>query len=172
MLSETSLPSHDTFSGHLGHLSTQQEEAFAVFKEGLRRANLYQPPTDTLKASHDDTTLLRFLRARSWQPSAAQKQFHDAEDWRRKHGVYNLYASFEPEEFEGAKRFYPRWTGRRDKKGLPLYVYRLASLVPIEKELNAVSAERRYQRMCVMGRHPCLDCLNTMHSLVLLSMSL
>ena len=34
------------------------------------------------------------------------------------------------------------------QNGLPVYVYRLASLTPpIQKELAAVPAERRYQRM-------------------------
>jgi len=110
--------------------------------------------------------LRRFLRARSWQPYPAQEQFQNAMNWRLKHDVTNLYATFDAEEFESAKRFYPRWTGRRDKvcwdtnsylpillrwqkKGLPLYVYRLASLNPVEKELYAVPPERRYQRMYV-----------------------
>lgn len=58
----------------------------------------------------------RFLRARSFQPEAALKQFQSAAAWRQKHDVENLYKSgFTVEEFEDAKRFYPRWTGRRDK---------------------------------------------------------
>lgn len=35
------------------------------------------------------------------------------------------------------------------QNGLPLYVYHLASLSPIQKELDAVPSERRYQRMYV-----------------------
>lgn len=34
---------------------------------------------------------------------------------RKEHDVVNLYATFDPAEFESSKRFYPRWTGRRDK---------------------------------------------------------
>lgn len=33
------------------------------------------------------------------------------------------------------------------QNGLPLYVYHLASLGPLEKKLHAVSSKRRYQRM-------------------------
>ena len=29
--------------------------------------------------------------------------------------MLDLYATFDPDELESAKRFYPRWTGRRDK---------------------------------------------------------
>ncbi|KAF8879486.1 CRAL-TRIO domain-containing protein [Infundibulicybe gibba] len=92
----------------------------------------------------------RFLRARGFDPSQAQKQFADAESWRRKHDVDNLFATFDAEEFESAKRFYPRWTGRRDKNGVPLHVYHIASLVPLQKELNAVPPARRYQRIVAL----------------------
>jgi hypothetical protein len=65
----------------------------------------------------------RFLRARGWQLFAAQEQFQDAESWKLKYDVHNLYAKFDPQEFEHAKRFYPRWTGRRDKvRGLQMRV--------------------------------------------------
>ncbi len=49
---------HHAFAGHLGHLTQEQEDILASFKGGLSGAGLYQPPTDTLKASHDDATLL------------------------------------------------------------------------------------------------------------------
>jgi hypothetical protein len=42
-------------------------------------------------------------------------QFSNAEHWRKRHNVDNLYPSFDVDEFESSKRFYPRWTGRRDK---------------------------------------------------------
>ncbi len=57
----------------------------------------------------------RFLRARRFDPKKAMKQFADSEAWRAKHNVEALYASFPVDEFERARRFYPRWTGRRDK---------------------------------------------------------
>jgi len=64
--------------------------------------------------------------------------------------VDNLYATFDPVEFEDCKHFYPRWTGRRDKNGLPLFVYHLASLGPLQKKLDAVPPERRYQRIVAL----------------------
>lgn len=79
-----------------------------------------------------------------------------------------MYTNFDIEEFEGCRKYYPRWTGRRDKvrlafllnrrdqidkkpqQGLPVYVYPIASLVgPVQRDLEAISPERRYQRMCV-----------------------
>jgi hypothetical protein len=103
------------------------------------------------------------LRARSWDVAGAQKQFADAEAWRRKHDVDKLFVGFDSAELEKSRKYYPRWTGRRDKvrcaplglsfvdrpqAGMPVYVYHLASLdSAVQKELNSVSHERSYQRM-------------------------
>ena len=66
--------------------------------------------------THGSTAFLRrFLRARRFDPVKAQKQFADAETWRTKHNVDELFTTFPADEYEDSKRFYPRWTGRRDK---------------------------------------------------------
>src|SRR6266850_2218888 len=37
------------------------------------------------------------------------------------------------------------------QQGVPVYVFRLASLAgPLQKELNAIPEDRRYKRMCVL----------------------
>lgn len=143
----------DVLAGHLGHLTEAQQEAFASFRKILAESKLYVPAEEgaSENPSHDESTLLRFLRARRFDPKKAQKQFADAEAWRAKHNVDELYATFPVEEFEASKRFYPRWTGRRDKNGLPVYVYRLGSLDNgLQKELNSVPPERRYQRIVAL----------------------
>ncbi|KAI0290108.1 CRAL/TRIO domain-containing protein [Multifurca ochricompacta] len=120
-------------------------------KRSLEHEHLYKPPSDSTPASHDDATLLRFLRARKFDPIKAHKQFAATEAWRSKNNVLQLYATFDQDEFESAKRFYPRWTGRRDKHGIPVFVFRLASLTaPLQKELNAIPEERRYQRIVAL----------------------
>ena len=52
----------DVLAGHLGHLTEQQEQAFATFRANLASANLYVPASqegeNALPASHDDPTLL------------------------------------------------------------------------------------------------------------------
>ncbi|KAK7048094.1 Sec14 cytosolic factor [Favolaschia claudopus] len=139
--------SYNIFTGHLGHLSPSQEEALVAFKRALTDAKLYDPD----KPSLDDPTLLRFLRARSFDPAGALKQFTDSINWRKEHDVDNLFATFDAAELENTRRFYPRWTGRRDKNGMPVYVYHLASLNSgIQKELNAATPERRYQRIIAL----------------------
>jgi len=143
--------SSENWTGNLGHLTAAQQQALSTFKANLTKNNLYRPPTNDQNASHDEPTLLRFLRARRYDPEKAEKQFSDTEAWRQKHNVDNLFATFDLIELETSKRFYPRWTGRRDKEGRPLYVYRLASLAgPLLKELDAVSPERRYERIVAL----------------------
>jgi len=138
-------------AGHIGHLTLSQEKSLETFKQSLHKADLYNPKADEGGCpSHDDTTLLRFLRARRFDVGKAHRQFADTANWRAEHDVENLYATFDPEEMESAKRFYPRWTGRRDKLGIPVYVYRLASLEPLSKEIFAVKPERRYQRIVAL----------------------
>ncbi|KAH6911555.1 CRAL-TRIO domain-containing protein [Coprinopsis sp. MPI-PUGE-AT-0042] len=145
-------------AGHLGYLTDEQTEAFDAFKELLVKEGLFTPAvlgedgtTVVSAASHDDGTLLRFLRARSFQPPAAVTQFKRSEEWRKEIDLENLYANgLTPEELENTRLFYPRWTGRRDKNGLPVYVYPVADLQTRQKELEAVPPKQRYERIIVL----------------------
>ncbi len=44
--------------GHLGHLSTEEEAAFANFKTTCENDGLYKPAIGDVPASHEDATLL------------------------------------------------------------------------------------------------------------------
>lgn len=45
-------------TGHLGHLTEQQQLALVEFKEICASANVYTPKTEGKAASHDDATML------------------------------------------------------------------------------------------------------------------
>lgn len=44
--------------GHLGHLTKDEQAAFAAFKELAAKEAYYTPATATSKASHDDGTMM------------------------------------------------------------------------------------------------------------------
>lgn len=79
--------------------------------------------------------MLRYLRARKFKPQDALGQFKDTEDWRKQNELDQLYETIDVDEYEQARRLYPQWTGRMDKRGIPLYVFEVANLST--KDINA-----------------------------------
>ncbi|KIW00375.1 uncharacterized protein PV09_08085 [Verruconis gallopava] len=117
-------------AAHLGHLTDDQQAALDKFKALCQEHGYYTPPSDdgSKQASHDDATLLRYLRARKFNPPEALKQFKETEDWRRENKLDQLYDTMDIAEYEESRRLYPQWTGRRDKRGIPVYVFEVAPL--------------------------------------------
>lgn len=99
--------------GHLGHLTNEEEDALRGFKAYLGEKGLYQPGPPP---SHDDPTLLRFLRARKWSIVDAYTQFKDTEEWRKAIQLDVLYDTIDVEAYEQSRKLYPQWTGRRDRR--------------------------------------------------------
>lgn len=99
--------------GHLGHLTEEEEKALVGFKAYLQEKGLYQPGPPP---SHDDPTLLRFLRARKWSVADAYTQFKDTEEWRKGIQIDVLYDTIDVEAYEQSRKLYPQWTGRRDRR--------------------------------------------------------
>jgi hypothetical protein len=117
-------------AAHYGHLTDHQQKALESFKQIIQKNGYYTPeaPDGSSEASHDDETLLRYLRARRFDPQGAFKQFKDTEDWRKLHNVDNLFSTIDVEEYEQTRRLYPQWLGRRDKRGIPVFVFEVAPL--------------------------------------------
>ncbi|KAG5291783.1 CRAL/TRIO domain-containing protein [Histoplasma ohiense] len=118
----------DPLLGFLNHLSPQQSEALISFKLVLKEEQLYTEAHGGARASHDDSTLLRFLRARRFDVQGALDQFRDTEEWRKTNQIDALYRNFDIDSYEDARRVYPQWTGRRDRRGIPIYVYVIKDL--------------------------------------------
>ncbi|KAK2000446.1 CRAL/TRIO domain-containing protein [Colletotrichum falcatum] len=111
--------------GHLGHLTEHEEAQLAAFKTLLEGKALYKPGPP---ASHDDPTLLRYLRARRWVPEDALAQFKDTEEWRAANDIDVLYRTIDLDAYEQSRRLYPQWTGRRDRRGIPVYLFEVSAL--------------------------------------------
>ncbi|KAH7394147.1 CRAL-TRIO domain-containing protein [Phaeosphaeria sp. MPI-PUGE-AT-0046c] len=115
-------------AGHLAHLSENQQAKLDEFRQICQEQGYYTPAAGAKAASHDDETLLRYLRARRFVPQEAYKQFKDTEDWRKENKLDEIFETIEVEEFEQTRRLYPQWLGRRDKRGIPLFVFEVAPL--------------------------------------------
>ncbi|KAK0667831.1 putative SEC14 cytosolic factor [Cercophora samala] len=131
--------------GHLGHLTPEQEKALGEFKIFLGDKGLYKRAQAGGKASHEDWTLLRFLRARKWIVEDAYKQFKDTEDWRKANQLEVLYDTIDVEAYEETRSLYPQWTGRRDRRGIPIYLFQIRHLdsktvANYEKKAESTSA--------------------------------
>ncbi|RBR26721.1 uncharacterized protein FIESC28_00504 [Fusarium coffeatum] len=111
--------------GHLGHLTQKQEEAFLQFKKVLEERGLLTPGPPP---SHDDPLILRYLRARRWDVEGAYTQFKETEDWRKANDLNTLYDTIDLGAYDFSRRLYPQWTGRRDRRGIPLYVFEVKTL--------------------------------------------
>ncbi|KAJ5851535.1 uncharacterized protein N7529_010920 [Penicillium soppii] len=119
-------------AGHLHHLTPEQESSLQEFKTLCAERKYYTPAVEqadgATTASHDDATLLRFLRARKFDVEGAWTQFKDTEDWRKDNAIEALYENIGVDSYEAARRMYPQWTGRRDRRGIPIYVFEIRHL--------------------------------------------
>lgn len=91
-------------TGHLNHLSPQQEQALEAFGELCADDGCYTPVRNGYQTSHDDETLLRFLRARKFVPQEALKQFKTTEDWRKEQDLDNCYDNIDVDEYEATSQ--------------------------------------------------------------------
>ncbi|TPX08515.1 uncharacterized protein E0L32_010002 [Thyridium curvatum] len=137
--------------GHIGHLSEDEEKAFAEFKAYIAEQGVYKPGPPP---SHDDPTLLRFLRARRWVVLDAYKQFKETEDWREANQLDVLYDSIDLDAYEQSRRLYPQWTGRRDRRGIPLYLFEIRHLDSKTIANYEKTAEATYSRAHTDGKTP------------------
>ncbi|BDD59623.1 hypothetical protein MAP00_004819 [Monascus purpureus] len=115
-------------AGHLNHLTEEQEQKFVEFKKVCEERGYYKPSCEEGGPSHDDATMLRFLRARKFDVDGAWGQFKDTEDWRKDNAIETLYENIDVESYELSRRKYPQWTGRRDRRGIPVYVFEIKDL--------------------------------------------
>ncbi|XP_075552374.1 SEC14-like protein 2 isoform X2 [Dermacentor variabilis] len=85
-------------SGYLGDLSARQQAALDKFREAV---------ADVKKPSHTDAFLLRWLRAREFDVSKAERMYRNDLEWRKENGVDDIFSSYKipelvKENFPGA----------------------------------------------------------------------
>ena len=92
-------------SAHSNHLNSEQQHKLDLFKELCTKEGYYRPTSGQQPSpSHDDETLLRYLRARKFVPADAFKQFKDTEDWRKTNEIDKLYDTIDISEYDETRR--------------------------------------------------------------------
>lgn len=85
-------------------------------------------------------------------PQEAFGQFKATEDWRKENQLDKLYETIDADEYEQTRRLYPQWTGRRDKRGIPLYVYEIGSVDP--KAVSAYTSSKDEKKQSTNTKTP------------------
>ncbi|XP_028173650.1 SEC14-like protein 2 [Ostrinia furnacalis] len=75
---------------------------------------------DIMKPEHNDHFLLRWLRARQWDPEAAEKMLRDSMKWREKWEVDTTLHSWQPPEV--LEKHFPSGSTGFDKEGSPVII--------------------------------------------------
>ncbi|RKF77898.1 SEC14 cytosolic factor [Golovinomyces cichoracearum] len=115
-------------SGHIGYLSPDEITKLQDFKQCCSEKGHYKPASGSSPASHDNATLLRFLRARRFDIPSAVEQFVVDANWRKENNLDQAYESLDTEYYAATEFLYPQWTGRCDRRGIPVYVYEVKQL--------------------------------------------
>lgn len=99
-------------------LKLPDDQRFALMK--FRRS-----VQDVLQPHHDDHFLLRWLRARKWDPTAAEKMLRDSLNWRKHWDADNLSDWDLP---QSVKNYLPYGLCGFDKDGAPVIVIPFAGM--------------------------------------------
>ncbi|RDA83680.1 hypothetical protein CP532_0036 [Ophiocordyceps camponoti-leonardi (nom. inval.)] len=97
--------------GHLGHLNPDQGQALVQFRSLVKEQGLRMT---------DEGTLIRFLRARRWNPEDALDQLSRSLTWLATVDMEALRSTLDTEQWKQSCSSVPVWTGRRDRRGQPI----------------------------------------------------
>lgn len=137
--------SPNALPGTPGNLTKDQEEALLQFRSILLEKNY--------KERLDDSTLLRFLRARKFDINASVEMFVETERWREEYGANTIIEDYEnnkeAEDKERIKlaKMYPQYYHHVDKDGRPLYFEELGGINL--KKMYKITTEKQMLRNLV-----------------------
>ncbi|KLO09905.1 hypothetical protein SCHPADRAFT_833336 [Schizopora paradoxa] len=136
-------PNYKPPSGYLGNLSASQQKALDQFRKELQDEGHF------VEERMDDSTLLRYLRARKWDVALAKKMLFDREKWREDFQLDKLMKcvlEFDFKEKKEVDKYYPQYYHKVDKEGRPVYVEKLGAL-NLTELMKITTQERQIQAL-------------------------
>ncbi|KAF9050959.1 hypothetical protein BDZ89DRAFT_1056865 [Hymenopellis radicata] len=128
-------PDYQPPPGRLGNLSIPQQHTLDKLKKEIKQEGWF------IEERMDDSTLLRFLRARKFDVALAKKMLYDCEEWRKSFGVDDIVKNFDFKERAELDRYYPAYYHKTDKDGRPLYIESFGKL-DIDAVYSIITPER------------------------------
>ncbi|KAF7586322.1 hypothetical protein BBP40_009069 [Aspergillus hancockii] len=112
-------------------LNKEEAEKFAAFKHLCAEHGLLERPkeletVDVQDGINDELTLFRYFKAGRLNIQRSLRQLQDAAEFHRKNHAFRMYEGIRIQAFEETRKLYPHWTGRRDKRGLPILMFDMA----------------------------------------------
>ncbi|CAN8096800.1 unnamed protein product [Discula destructiva] len=106
--------------GHIGHLTSAQQAKLQDLRSALAQEG-YTSRLDTL-------TLLRFLRARSFDLDASKKMWVETEQWRKDFKLDAIIPTWEFPEKNEVFKYYAQYYHQTDKDGRPVYIEHISNM--------------------------------------------
>ncbi|CAH6719684.1 SEC14 cytosolic factor [[Candida] jaroonii] len=133
---QISAPTEQT--GYTSNLTDEQKVALEKLREELKSLGY--------EKRLDDSTLLRFLRARKFDLEKTKTMFIDCEKWRKEFGTDTILTDFQYTEKPLVAKFYPQYYHKQDKDGRPIYYEELGK-VNLTEMLKFTSQERMLKNL-------------------------